>query len=246
MAIGVALLSVLVAPAAVPADELRIAVAANAAPALRALAGAFEVATSQRAVVASASTGKLYAQIVNGAPFDLLFAADAERPRRLEAEGRAVGGSRFAYAIGRLVLWSADPDLVDSEGAVLREGRFRHLAIANPELAPYGLAARRTLEALGLWEALAGRRVVGENVGQALQFVAAGAAELGFVAASQLAGDAGARLGGSRWEVPAALHPPIEQQAIVLRDSEAARAFVGFVRSERGAGILVGHGYEVP
>jgi len=228
------------------ADELRIAAASNAAPALEAVARTFEAETGQTAAVSAASTGKLYAQVVNGAPFDLLFAADAERPRRLETEGRAVAGSRFTYAIGRLVLWSADEALVDADGAVLRGDRFRHLALASPELAPYGLAARRTLETLGLWETLVGRRVVGENVGQALQFVATGAAELGFVAASQLAGPGGAALGGSRWEVPASLHPPIEQQAVVLRESPAARSFVELVRGERGRAILAAHGYGLP
>ena len=160
----------------------------------------------------------------------------------------AVAGSRFTYAVGRLALWSADPDLIQGDGAeLLRSGRFRHLAIANPELAPYGAATRETLEALGLWREVAPKIVLGTNVGQTLQLVATRNAELGFVAVAQLAGLAGAN-GGSRWDVPPGLHGPIKQDAVLLeraRSNEAARAFLDFLKGPEARAILRAHGYDL-
>jgi molybdate transport system substrate-binding protein len=227
------------------ADELRVAVASNFRQAMSATALSFEQLSGHRVTLISGSTGKHYAQIVNGAPFDALFAADAERPRRLEAEQHIVPGSRFTYAIGKLVLWSPDPARVDAEGGVLRTGAFAHLAIANPELAPYGAAARQVLQQLGLWEQLAERLVRGENIGQAFQFVVTGNAELGFVARAQLAIPDRA-FGGSSWQPPQSLYDPIEQQAVLLKDTPVGRAFMTFVQSEEARALIRAYGYDVP
>ena len=226
------------------AGEARIAVASNFAAAAKGLEISFEERTNHEARLVFGSTGKHYAQIRNGAPVDVLLAADERRPRLLEEEGAAVRGSRFTYARGRLVLWSSEVGYVDGEGRVLEIGGFRHLAIANPKLAPYGAAAREVLESLGLWRTLEGRIVRGENVAQALQFVESGNAALGFVASSQLA--RGRSEKGSSWEVPRGLYSPITQQAVLLRDEPAARAFLTFLRSEPALEIIRGHGYEVP
>lgn len=239
------LLAALIAAPAVPAGETVIAVAANFAPAARALAERFAAGGDAPLVLAFGSSGKLYAQVVNGAPYAAFLSADAERPGRLEAEGRTVAGSRFTYALGRLVLWSRDPALVDDRGEVLRRGEFRRIAIANPRLAPYGAAAREVLRGKGAWEALQGRVVRGESVGQALQFVRSGNAELGFVARAQLRA-LGVEAGGSAWEVPAALHAPIVQQAVLLDDDPTARAFLAFVRGEQGRAVIASLGYGLP
>ena len=224
------------------ADPIHIAVASNFSDAARALAARFEARRGERISLVLGSTGKLYAQIRHGAPFAAFLAADAERPRLLERQGLARPGSRFTYAVGRLVLWSPRPGYVDPRGEVLAKGDFRHLAIANPRLAPYGRAARQVLEGLGLWTALQDRLVRGENVGQAFQFVRSGNAELGLVALSQ-ARRAG---GGSYWQPPAGSHAPIEQQAVRLTDAPAARAFLAFLRSDEGRGLIHSFGYATP
>ncbi len=235
-------LLLLMMSAGVSADRVRVAVASNFRPTLDALVQAFESGSEHRVEVVSGSTGKLYAQIVQGAPFDLLLAADAERPRRLEAEGRIQPGSRFTYAIGRLVLWSPDPQRVDGKGQVLKQGDFRYLAIANPKLAPYGRAARQLLQAMGLWPGLQGRLLRGENIAQAYHFVASGNAELGLVAWSQLRGSAE----GSWWLPPGDLHEPIEQQLVLLNDRAGARAFHAFLAGAEAGRIIESHGYERP
>jgi molybdate transport system substrate-binding protein len=238
--LATALLAVFL-PCLARADELRIAVASNFAQPMTALVSYFESNTAHQVVLSSNSTGKHYAQIRQGAPFDVFLAADRERPERLEQDGLAIPGTRFTYALGRLVLWSPREGYVDKNGTVLRAGDFRHLAIANPKLAPYGRAAREVLTARKLWTSLQPRIVRGENVGQAYQYVHSGNAELGFVAASQLrAGN------GSRWTVPADRHAPIEQQAVLLRDRGPARAFLAFLRSEAALKIIRGYGYDVP
>lgn len=247
-ALGALLLAALALPARSAAGEVHAAVAASFAEPARELAAEFERRTGHRVLLSTGSTGKLYAQISHGAPFEVFLAADAERPRRLEAEGLAVAGSRFPYALGRLALWSARPGLVDPEGRVLAEGSFRHLAIANPKTAPYGAAARAVLERLGVWERLEPRVVQGEDVGQTWQFVASGGAELGFVALAQLVA-AGERAGGSRWIVPNSLHPPVEQQAALLArgaSDPAARAFLAFLRGSRGRAVVERFGYSLP
>jgi molybdate transport system substrate-binding protein len=227
------------------ATEIRVAVASNFIRAISAAAERFEQDSGHKVILAFGSTGKHYAQIRNGAPFDAFFAADVRRPKLLEKEGLAVPGSRFTYAVGKLVLWSPDTAFVDAQGKVLEQGEFHHLAIANPKLAPYGLAAREVLQARGLWNDMDKRLVRGENIGQTFQFVASGNAELGFVAMSQLMRP-GQAVEGSHWDVPPALYGPIEQQAVLLKDKEAARAFMSFVRSAAAIRIIRDYGYEVP
>ena len=225
------------------AGEARIAVAANFAPALRAIADNFSASSGHDIVLSPGSTGKHYAQIINGAPFDAFFSADAARPMKLEQDGLAEG--RYTYAIGRLVLWSPAPGLIDPEAKILATASFRFLAIANPELAPYGKAAQETLTRLGLWEQMQPRLVRGENINQAFQFVASGNAELGFVAKSQLKNSRGMDA-GSYWEVPAEFHAPIEQQAVLLSDSVIARAFMDYVKSAAGRDLISQYGYDLP
>lgn len=227
------------------ADGIRVAAASNVTGVARALAEQFEADTGHDVVLAFGATGKQYAQIRNGAPFDAFLAADVERPRRLEEEGIAVAGSRFTYARGALVLWSPESGVVDNGGRVLEEGDYRHLAVANPRLAPYGRAARQVLEERGLWDATKDRRVMGENIAQTFQFVRTGNAELGFVAASQLVTNESSEEGSS-WRVPQSLHDPIDQQAVLLRDNQAARDFLAFLRSEAGRAMFREFGYEAP
>lgn len=239
-----AALSLPAAPAA--AAEALVAVAANFAGAMAALEAAFESGGPHRIRVSTGATGTLYAQATHGAPYDILMAADRARPERLEAVGLAVPGSRRTYAAGRLVLWSAEADRVAADGVqTLRAGDFRRLAIANPELAPYGSAAREALRALGLYDVLRDRIVMGENIGQAYAMVATGSAEIGLVAFSQLMG----RDAGSRWRVPERLHAPIRQDLVLLRrgaNSAAARAFLEFLETSDARRILVAAGYRMP
>lgn len=223
------------------ADVVRVAVASNFAPVLETLQPAFERHSGHELALISGGTGNHFAQIVNGAPFDVFLAADDLRPRMLEEAGRAVAGTTFTYAHGKLVLWSADPGLVGGDGAVL-DSAFTHLAIANPRLAPYGAAAQQALTALGLWDEVQGRIVQGDNIAQTLQFVQSGNAELGFIALSQWL-EVG---GGSHWEVPASLYSPIVQQGVLLRDSAAARAFVDFLRLESSRDFIRSAGYDLP
>ncbi len=227
------------------ASEVRVAVASNFLATAKALAAAFERHATHQVILSPGATGRHFAQIVHGAPFDVFLAADAKRPRRLEETGLAIKGSRFTYAVGRLVLWSPRPGFVDRQGKVLATGRFAHLALANPRLAPYGRAARETLLCLGLWKSLQPRLVQGENAAQAFHFVTSGAAQLGFAALAQIvslkAGDK-----GSFWMVPRHCHGPILQQAVVLRDTAAAQAFAAFLRSQAARAIIEAQGYELP
>ena len=232
-------------PGQVQGDEIRVAAASNSRAVLQELAVRFEKSTDHELVLIFGSTGKNYAQIVNGAPFDVFLAADAERPQKLEAAGLTVEGSRFTYALGRLVLWSADDGLVDAESRTLGTADFRRLAIANPALAPYGRAAMEAIDKLGQRERVEGKLVVGENVGQAFQYVVSGNAELGLVAWSLLhQGDRPMR--GSWWLVPESLHGPIEQQAVQLKTGQAAETFLAFLRSKKAIEILRAYGYGVP
>ena len=230
------------------ADEVRVAVAANFTAPMQRIAEAFARDTGHRAVLAFGATGKFYAQINNGAPFDVLLAADEQTPQRLEDDGQGVAGSRFTYAIGSLVLWSAREGYVDPQGRVLADGDFRHLALANPKTAPYGAAALQTLEKLGLRERLQPRFVQGENIAQTHQFVASGNAELGFIALSQVIED-GRIARGSAWRVPADQHQPIRQDALLLQRGEhnpAARALLDYLRSASAVALIRAYGYEVP
>jgi len=227
------------------AEEITVAAASNFRPAMRVLAKRFEADTGHKIRLIFGSTGKQYAQIVNGAPFDAFFAADVARPLKLEQEGLAVAGSRYTYALGKLVLWSSQAGFVDDEGKVLQQGTFQRLALANPALAPYGKAAQETLEALGLWESLSDRLVRGENVGQTFQFISSGNAQLGFVAMSQLKHPKNP-VKGSYWEVPGQFYQPIEQQAVLLLDTPSGREFLEFTRSWDALKIISASGYSVP
>lgn len=228
------------------AAELTVAVAANFAAPMQKIAAAFERDSGHRVVLAFGSTGKFYAQIHQGAPFDVLLAADQDTPARLVQEGLGSADSRFTYAIGRLALWSRQAGVVDAQGAVLKSGSFDRLALADPKLAPYGAAAMQTLERLGLLAQLRPKLVQGESIGQAHQFVATGNATLGFVALSQLMldGQIGA---GSAWIVPAELHAPLRQDALLLTSSQgqaAATALLAYLRSEPARAIMRSHGYS--
>jgi molybdate transport system substrate-binding protein len=233
-------------PVACGAGEIRVAVASNFTAPMHVIAAAFEKESGHKIVAAFGPSGKFYAQIRNGAPFQILFSADDEIPRRLEQEGLAVPTTRFTYAIGALALWSAQPGFVDRDGATLGMGRFSRLAIANPRLAPYGRAAVETLRNMRLERELEARLVQGENIAQTYQFVATGNAELGFVALSQIvhAGDA---LPGSAWIVPAALHSPIRQDAVLLRngaDNGAALELLRFFKTGTAQSIILSYGYR--
>ena len=229
------------------AGEVQVAVAANFAGPMEKLAAQFQKDTGHKAVVASGATGKFYAQIRNGAPFEVLLSADDETPARLEAEGHAVARSRFTYAVGRLVLWSAKANYVDATGAVLKTGDFTHLAIANPKTAPYGAAAVAVIDKLGLTARLQPRLVQGENIAQAFQFASTGNAELGFVAQAQVWRD-GKFTAGSGWIVPATMHAPIRQDAALLTrgaKNPAAQALLDYLRTDKAKALIRAYGYEV-
>ncbi len=226
------------------AGQAHVAVASNFAVPMKQLATQFEQATGHTLTLSSGATGKFYAQIKHGAPFDILLAADDETPARLLREGDAI--QRQTYAIGRLVLWSANPALVDGSDTVLRQNRFQRLAIANPKLAPYGLAASETLARLKLSDSVQSKFVIGENIAQTYQFVASGNAELGFVALSQVMLD-GKLTGGSAWQVPATLHAPIRQDAALLKRGErnaAARALFDYLNTPAAISVIRSYGYE--
>ena len=252
-------------------EETLVAVATNFQPAAQQLQRAFEAQGGYRLRLVYGSTGKLYAQVRHGAPFHALLAADAARPMRLEQGGLAVPGSRFTYAVGRLVLWSAEPPAAPAPtrgagpnpasapdatspglaplngAAILETAAFRRLALAQPELAPYGWAARQVLERLGVAESLEPRLVYGENVGQAYALAASGNAEWALVAASQVA--LRPQHTGTVWAVPPSLHDPIVQQAVLLvagRDQPAARAFMEFLHDDTARALIAAAGYDVP
>lgn len=230
------------------AEQVHVAVAANFAAPVKSLVARFEQHSGHRIILTAGSTGKLYAQIKNGAPFDVFLSADAQTPGRMEREGLAVSGQSYTYALGRLVLWSPKPGLVDPRGEVLRGQAFRRLSIANPRVAPYGAAAREVLEKLGAWDALQARLVLGENIAQAYQFVSSGNVELGFVAYSQIR-EPGKATGGSFWLVPQALYAPIRQDAALLaraKASDAARQFLEYLRSPPARELIQDHGYDLP
>ena len=226
-------------------EEALVAVASNFAEPAAELAKLFEAETTYTVTLTPGATGKHYTQIVNGAPFDLFLSADDERTAQLEKDGKVLPGTRFVYAVGRLALWSPKPGFVDPEGKILQTDSYTRLAIASPDLAPYGAAARQVLVKLGAWEKAEKRLVFGTNIAQAYQFVESGNAEMGFVAWSQLK-----RLPpdkrGSFWLVPAGMHDPIRQEAVLLRDTPPARAFLTFLRTPRARLLIASHGYDLP
>jgi molybdate transport system substrate-binding protein len=242
-----ALCCTLILTLAAHAGEVQVAAAANLGTVMPKITAAFQRDTGHQAIVSLASTGKLYAQIRNGAPFEVLLSADGETPRRLEAEGLAAAGTRFTYALGQLVLWSARSGVVDARGEILRRPPAGKLAIADPRTAPYGAAAMETLKNLNLLATWQPYLVQGENIAQAYQFVFSGNAALGFVALSQVT--EGARMvRGSGWIVPAQLYPPIQQDAVLLNAgaaNPAASLFLAYLRSNAVRTILLGAGYKI-
>jgi molybdate transport system substrate-binding protein len=236
--------------AAMPAQagEVRLALAAHFAAPWARISPAFTAATGHQVLVSTGASGKFYSQIKAGAPFDVLLSADAHIPAKLLQENLAVKGSAYTYAVGALVLWSSQPGLVDDQGAVLATGRFRHMALANPKLAPYGAAAEQVLRARGLAQALAPRLVTAESVGQAYQFISTGNAELGFVSLAQVMVP-GRPIPGSHWRVPPALHAPLQHDAVLLNpgaQNPAAHALLAYLRSAPAQAVMVAHGYTLP
>jgi len=236
--------------AAVPARaaEVLVAVAANFAEVVDELKPAFEKSSGHRLQATTGSTGKLYAQIKAGAPFQILLSADAKTPELLESENAGVPGSRFTYAIGKLMLWSSNPSRIVADGAAaLTASDVRHIAIANPDLAPYGAAAREVLQALGLWDKLKSKIVMGQNIGQTHSMIATGNAQLGFIALSAVLSPR-ATDQGSRWDVPQNLFKPIRQDAILLgagRGNDAAVAFLAFLKTPEARDVIERYGYGI-
>ena len=229
------------------AAEVHIAVAANFTAPINEIAAAFEKASGHKVIAAFGPTGGLYTQIKHGAPFEVFLAADDSTPARLETEREILAGSRFTYAIGKLVLWSASAGYVDAQGEVLRRNEFNHLSIGNPKTAPYGLAATQVLARLGLSEAVKPKLVEGTNITQAYQFVATGNAELGFVALSQVYKD-GQITAGSAWIVPEDMYEPIRQDAVILnkgKDNPAAAALVDYLKGPKAAAVIKSYGYDL-
>jgi molybdate transport system substrate-binding protein len=227
------------------AGEINVAVASNFMAAMNAVAAVFEKDTGHTLSLSFGSSGKFYAQIRNGAPFQIFLSADQEKPLQLEKDGLTIAGTRFTYAIGTLALWSSKPGLVDQEGKILLQGNFNKLAIANPGLAPYGKAAMQVLQQLGIAQTLQAKLVQGENIAQTYQFVETGNAELGFVSLSQII-DGGITT-GSAWIVPPAIHAPIRQDAVLLKTggyNEAARELLRFMQSIPAKSIISSYGYQ--
>ncbi|MBT7149696.1 MAG: molybdate ABC transporter substrate-binding protein [Thiotrichales bacterium] len=232
------------------ANEIRIAVASNFYPTMKEVVKQFEIeafdsSKASKIVLIPGSSGKHYAQIINGAPFDLFFSADKIRPVLLEQQRISKNESRFTYALGKLALWSPIKGLVDSEGQILYDKDFRFLAIANPKIAPYGIATKETLVSMKLWQDMNEKLVRGENIAQAFQFISSGNAELGFVSFSQLM-NPNFSVRGSFWEVPQSLYNPIEQQAVLLTDSSLGRDFMLFVQTDKALNIISKFGYDLP
>jgi molybdate transport system substrate-binding protein len=229
------------------ADEVSVAVAANFTAPMQKIAAEFEKDTGHKVVASFGSTGKFYAQIKNGAPFEVLLTADDETPAKLIAENAALAGSQFTYAIGKLVLWSAKAGVVDDKGDVLKKGNFDHLSIANPKLAPYGAAGVEVMKGLGAHDTVQPKIVMAENISQAYQFVSTGNALLGFVALSQVLKDG--KIEGSSWIVPAKLYTPIRQDVVVLEKGKgkpAALAFAKYLKGDKSIAIIKSFGYELP
>ena len=223
--------------------ETRVAVAANFTAPMKEIAAAFRKSSGHHINLSFGSSGKLLAQIQNGAPFDIFLSADTAKPAALLKAGQAVAGSDFTYAVGTLVLWSGGSD---DARAILDSGHYRKLAIANPRLAPYGAAALQTLEKLGLAGSAKPKLVSGENIAQTYQFVASGNADIGFVALSQIIKNGRAPAGA--WVVPAKLHTPIRQDAVLLSrasTNEAAKALIKFLRSDAATAIIRHYGYGI-
>lgn len=234
---------------AAQAETVLVAVASNFTKPMSEIAAEFEKQTGYGANLAFGSSGKFASQLLNGAPFEVFLSADDEKPLRLEQEGVALAGSRFTYALGTLVLWSAKPGAVDADGQILHNGSFRHLALADPKLAPYGVAAVEVMNKLKVYDKLQPLLVYGENISQAQEFVSTGNAELGFIALSQVNADGGGIGEGSGWVVPTELHTPIRQDAVLMKagaQNPAAPALMAFLKSPAALAIIERYGYRLP
>ncbi len=230
------------------AATVLVAVASNFTKPMTEIAEAFEKATGHSANLAFGSSGKFVSQLENGGPFEVFLSADTSHPAELEKSGFAVSGSQFTYAVGKLVLWSATPGLVDDQGQVLSKGGFKHLALADPKLAPYGAAAMEVMKNLNVLDKLQPLFVLGENIAQTYQFISTGNAELGFIALSQVIGKDGKITEGSGWIVPSNLHSPIFQDAILLKkgaENPAAPALLKFLKSPEAQAIIRKYGYDL-
>ncbi|MDA9058430.1 molybdate ABC transporter substrate-binding protein [Candidatus Thioglobus sp.] len=233
----------------IAADEIKVAVASNFYPAMKEVVLQYELkkyrsSENHKITLISGSSGKHYAQILNGAPFDIFFSADKARPILLEKKGISETGSRFTYALGRLVLWSPLDGFIEKDEQ-LNNNDLRFLAIANPKIAPYGLAAREVLISMNLWEDLQSKLVRGENIAQTFQFVNSGNAKLGFISYSQLMNPSYPVV-GSFWKVPQSLYTPIEQQVVLLKKSSLAKDFLSFIESDESLNIISKYGYDLP
>ena len=229
------------------ADEIQVAVAANFSAAAQKIAAQFEHDTGHVVKLSLGATGKFYAQIEAGAPFDVLLAADQATPAKLVAEGKGVPATLHTYAVGKLVLWSADAGLVDGKGEVLKSDKWKHLSVADAKLAPYGQAAKETLAALKLTDAVQSRVVTAENIGQAYQFAQTGNAELAFVALGQVQPPDGSKVPGSLWLVPDNLYAPIKQDAVVIAATKSAKAateFVDYLAGDKARAVIKAYGYS--
>lgn len=233
----------------VQAETVLVAVASNFTKPMTEIAEKFKQTTGHEANLSFGSSGKFVAQIENNAPFDVFLSADENNPKRLESSGQGVAESRFTYAMGKLLLWSAEPGLIDGQGQILNKGRFKHLALADPKVAPYGFAAEETMKNVGVLEKLRPLFVLGENISQTQQFISTGSVELGFVALSQVINDSGSIGNGSGWIVPSHLYKPIRQDVILLKKGQgnpAAIALLSFIKSPEALQIIKHYGYELP
>jgi len=243
----IALLGMTVKPDATRSDSINVAIATNFTAPMREIAAEFEKDTGNHLILSFSSSGKIYSQINNGAPFDVFLSADTHKPELLERNHLAVRGSRFTYALGTLVLWSPNIDIVDADGAVLSQDTFSHIAIANPKLAPYGTAAQQVMQNLGVWPQQQQKLVQGENIAQTYQFVSTSNADLGFVALSQVMAK-GIMSNGSSWVVPSELYSPIRQDAVLLntgKDNTVALALMDYLKSDKAVAIIKSYGYQL-
>ncbi|MDF1589777.1 MAG: molybdate ABC transporter substrate-binding protein [Gammaproteobacteria bacterium] len=230
-----------------PSNSINVAIATNFTAPMKAIADEFEKDTGNHVILSFSSSGKIYSQIKNGAPFDVFLSADTHKPEQLEHDNLTVKGSRFTYALGTLVLWSPNSDIVDANGTILLKNEFSHIAIANPKLAPYGTAAQQVMENLGVWSQQQNKLVQGENIAQTYQFVSTSNAELGFVALSQIMAKGTIRKGSS-WRIPATLYSPIRQDAVLLnkaKENTAALALMDYLKSDKALAIIKSYGYQL-
>ncbi len=231
------------------ASQILVAVASNFHSPLKEIARQFEKETGNEVQISPGSTGKLYAQIIHGAPYELFLAADSRRPQLLEEQGQTLSGTRFTYALGQITLWSPDPNAIKGDGkSTLQRKNFKHIAMANPRTAPYGMAALQTIQKFKLWDEIRPLVVQGENIGQTFQFVASQNAELGFVALSQVL-DPKNNQRGSRWDVPGKFYDPLRQDIVMLKNAEenmGAKALWKFLKGEKAQQIIKKYGYRLP